>query len=116
LAQTVSADEFADVQAQLSKDFVWLLPRDPAVEVRCWRCCWTGSRTGPAVTSTRRSSSGVVLMVASPDPRLPKRPYRIMRPPAPKARSAAIITCEGRNPRRSRPLGCCPWLSAGDRS
>jgi hypothetical protein len=68
LAQTVSADEFADVQAQLSKDFVWLLPRDPAVEVRCWRCCWTGSRTGPAVTSTRRSSSGVVLMVASPDP------------------------------------------------
>jgi len=27
LAQTLSADEFADVEAQLSKDFAWLLPR-----------------------------------------------------------------------------------------
>jgi hypothetical protein len=50
LAQTVSADEFADVQAQLSKDFARLLPRDPAVEVRRWRCCWTGSRTRPTAT------------------------------------------------------------------
>ena len=65
MAQILSADEFADVQAQLSKDFAWLLLRDPAVEVRRWRCCWTRSRTGPAATSTRRSSSGVVLMVAS---------------------------------------------------
>jgi uncharacterized protein (DUF2267 family) len=33
LAQALSADEFADVQAQLLKDFASLLPRGPAVEV-----------------------------------------------------------------------------------
>ena len=38
MAQTLSADEFADLQAQLSKDFAWLLPResgrrDPPLEV-----------------------------------------------------------------------------------
>ena len=27
LAQTLSADELADLQAQLSKDFAWLLPK-----------------------------------------------------------------------------------------
>jgi len=37
LAQSLSADEFADVEVQLSKDFAWLLPRDPAVEARRWR-------------------------------------------------------------------------------
>jgi hypothetical protein len=38
------------------------------------------------------------------------------RPPACKARSGALVTCEGRERRRSRPLWPCPWLSAGDRS
>ena len=38
MVQTLSADEFADLQAQLSKDFAWLLPResgrrDPPLEV-----------------------------------------------------------------------------------
>jgi uncharacterized protein (DUF2267 family) len=33
LAQTLSADEFADVEAQLPKEFAPLLPRGPAVEV-----------------------------------------------------------------------------------
>ena len=28
MAQTLSADEFADLWAQLSKDFAWLLPRE----------------------------------------------------------------------------------------
>jgi len=28
LAQTLSADEFADLWAQLSKDFAWLPPRE----------------------------------------------------------------------------------------
>ena len=38
------------------------------------------------------------------------------RPPASKARSGRIVTCEGGERRRSRPLWCCPWLSARDRS
>jgi len=101
LAQTVSADEFADVQAQLSKDFARLLPRDPAVEVRRWRCCWTGSRTRPTATCD--------LDAGCPDPpTTKKRPYRIMRPPAPKARSARLVTCDSRKRRRSRSLWHCP--------
>lgn len=106
MAQTVSADEFADVQAQLSKDFARLLPRDPAVEVRRWRCCWTGSRTRPTATCD--------LDAGCPDPpTTKKRPYRIMRPPACNARSGGLITCEGVESRRSVLLGCCPWLSGG---
>jgi hypothetical protein len=34
------------------------------------------------------------------------------RPPAPKARSGRIATCDDREWPRSRPLWCCPWLSA----
>jgi hypothetical protein len=115
MAQILSADEFADVQAQLSKDFAWLLLRDPAVEVRRWRCCWTRSRTGPAATSTCRSSSGVVLMVASPGPPTTKSAYRIMRPPAPKARSRDAVTCDDAERRTSRLFPGCPWLSPRDR-
>jgi hypothetical protein len=38
------------------------------------------------------------------------------RPPAPKARSAAAVTCEREEWGRSRRLRGCPWLSARDRS
>jgi uncharacterized protein (DUF2267 family) len=54
LARTVSTDEFADMVAQLPKDFAFLLPRGPAVEVLPSRCSWTGSPIAPGSTSTVR--------------------------------------------------------------
>ena len=90
MAQSLSADEFADVEVQLSKDFAWLLPRDPAVEARRWRAA--GLIADPAdrdLRPRRRLSSGVVLMVASPDPRLP--------------RSARTGSCDPLLPKPDRP-------------
>ena len=85
LAQTLSADEFADLQAQLSKDFAWLLPREsgrrgPPLEVLLdWvadpadrdldagcpavSCSWSPPRTPRLPRSARTGSC---------DPLLPK--------------------------------------------
>src|SRR4029450_9663854 len=40
----------------------------------------------------------------------------VLRPPAPKASSAAAVTCEDGKRRRSRVLRGCPWLSTRNRS
>jgi hypothetical protein len=102
LAQTVSADEFADVQAQLSRT-----SRGCCREIRPSRSAAgvlldrVADRAGRDLDA--QVASGVVLMVASPEPpTINKRPYRTMRPPPPKARSGATATCEGRKRRRLR--------------
>ena len=54
LSRAVGAEEFADVVAQLPKDFAPLLPQGPAVEVLPSRCSWTGSPAAPGWTSRAR--------------------------------------------------------------
>src|SRR5918999_5716491 len=76
LTQALSRDEFADVQAQLAKDFAMLLPRGPPVEVLPLEELLDRSRTAPGATATAPAGP------APPRPAQTPPPPRVPRPPA----------------------------------
>ena len=85
MAQTLSADELADLQAQLSKDFAWLLPREsgrrgPPLEVLL---DWVADASGAPVLrdqgpigrpGTARSIQAVTLYMAVDGAAVSSRP------------------------------------------